>query len=129
MKSLKFFIACSLVFLSSSFKKEKVDISELCSEYKLINVYSERVKPETGLELRSYGINIELPKGYKFKNGVGDFMVDYYSYKTQKDIVSLEEARRLIVSVAENLLEEINSNLIVRPHSGCLSHDKRFADD
>ena len=43
-------------------------------------------------------------------------MANYNVYKTQKDIVSLEEAQRLLVSVAEGLLEEINSNLTVRPH-------------
>ena len=115
MKLIKFFISCSFIFLVSSCKKENVDISELCPEYKLIDKFSERIKPKTGLVLYCYAINYNLPYGYQFKNGVGDFMADYTAYKTQNDVISLEEARRLIVSVAEGLLQEINSNLIVRP--------------
>jgi len=115
MRWIKFFIVCSLVLSFSSCEKEQVDISELCSEYKLIKVFSERIEPETGLVLRSYAINYNLPKGHQFKNGVGDFMASYTAYKTQQDVISLEEARRLIVSVAESLLQEINSNLTVRP--------------
>ena len=115
MKLIKFFITCGLVLMFSSCKNEKVDLSELCPEYKLIDTFSERIKPETGLVLRSYGTNNHLPKGYQFKNGVGDFTADYTAYKTQQDVISLEEARRLIISVAEGLLQEINSNPIVRP--------------
>lgn len=88
---------------------------ELCSEYKLITTFSKRIQQRTGLFLSGYGINNHHPKKYQFKNGVHDFLADYRMYKTQQDVISLENARRLVVSVAEGFLQEINSNLKVRP--------------
>ena len=87
---------------------------ESIPEYKIIKQFSKRIKEETGLKLDCYGVNDGFPNGYKFKNGLGSFSVAYRLYKSQEDTISVEEARCLLVSVAESFLNEINSNLEIR---------------
>jgi hypothetical protein len=82
--------------------------------YKLIQDFSKRIKPGTGLVLCSYGINNHLPKDYSYQNEVATFSVAYSLYKTQKDTISLEHARETAISLTESLLQEINSNPDIR---------------
>jgi hypothetical protein len=86
------------------------DTLETVPAFKLIYRFSERIEKETGLMLDCYGINNSIEKEYKIKNGVANFHMAYRNYKTQKDTVSLEEARCLFISVAESFLNEINSD-------------------
>lgn len=83
-------------------------------EYRLINTFAEKIKPKTGLILRSYGVNNNLPKGYQFKNHVANFSASFKIIKTQEDIISIEDARFLMISILDGFLHEINSNLEVR---------------
>jgi len=113
MKLSKFVVLIFFVLCISCGKK---DASEILAEYRLINNFSKKLKIKTGLVLYCYGINNYLPKDYQFKNGVASFDADYALFKTQKDSISLEEARCLLVSVAEGLLQEINASAEVQPH-------------
>ena len=113
MKFINLTIFLCVVF--SSCGKVNRTASDIVPAYKLIVTFSERIKTKTDLILYCYGINQDLPKDYQYKNVVANFSADYKLYKTQKDTVSLEHARELIVSLAESLLEEINSNQNVRP--------------
>jgi hypothetical protein len=92
------------------------DISKKVPEFRLIKRFSSQLKNEQGLVLWCYGINDNDPDYYqrKRKNGVTNYSVDYALYKTQNDVVSLEEARCLLVSVVESFLNEINSDPEVR---------------
>ena len=112
MKYINLIIFLCVVFSSCG----KVDrtASDILPAYKLIVTFSKRIQPDTALILCSYGINKSLPKDYQYKNVVANFSADYKLYKTQKDTISLEHARELIVSLAESLLEEVNSNQNVR---------------
>jgi len=49
-------------------------------------------------------------------NGIGNFSASFALAKTRADEISLEQARNLLVFVAENLLKEINSNPEVIPN-------------
>lgn len=92
-----------------------MDICEMVPEYKLLVEFSKKIKPGTDLVLTGYGINNHLPKDYEFVNGVANFKVTYSLYKTKNDEISLDQARILLVSVGEALLNEINNNLKIRP--------------
>jgi hypothetical protein len=116
MKFIRLFIITQILILSQSCENSSKRPSEIVPEYKLLNVFSEKIKPKTGLVLYSYGINNHLPKGHQFKNGVANFGVSYALYKTKQDEISIEYARSLLVSLAENLLEAINADLKIRPH-------------
>ena len=76
----------------------------------LLKSIQKKMKKKTNLELSMYGINIDKPKGYKFINGVANFYVDYNLYQNRETTISLETARILLVSVAEGLLQAINTN-------------------
>lgn len=99
------------VFLIACCKKRA---SEILPEYRMIKRFFEKIKPTTNLSFYSYGVNNNLPKGHEFKNDVVNFSLGYFLYKTQNDEVSLENARALLLSVAESFLEEINSNSEIR---------------
>ncbi len=113
MKYIKFIIAiCVLIFISCSRK----DVSDMFPDYKLINNFSKKINKQNGLVLSSYGVNSDLPKTYKVKNGTANFIVSYSLPKKRYDFVSLKEARSLLISVAESFLKEINSSEEVRPY-------------
>lgn len=105
-----------LLICSYGFKNKQIDISQSIPEYRLLHRCSKRIKEHTQLDLRMYGVNNDKPIGYKLKNGTYDFSVSYNLYKTQKDNVPVEFARSLVVSVVECLVNEINSDLEVRPY-------------
>ncbi len=115
MKFISFLLFCFLVGSSCSTKKDVKDPYQMYPPYKLINLYSKRIQPETELVLRSYGINCGVPKNYEYKNGIANFRAKYSLEKNSNDKISLEYARNLIVFVAENLTVEINNNGEVRP--------------
>ncbi len=96
--------------------KSRVDASELFSGYKFITSFSKKIKPETGLILRSYGANHNLPKDYPFKNEVVTITACYALIKTQKDTISLEQARGMLVSLMESMLISINSDSYIRQY-------------
>ena len=110
------FFKCIMFFcLALSVACSKRDASEMLPEYRLINNFSKKLKEKTDLVLCCYGVNNYLPREYPFKNGLACFDADYTLTKTRYDTISLEEARCFLVSVVENFLQEINSNLEVRP--------------
>lgn len=112
MKYINLFIL--FILFSCSSKRDAKDTYQMYPPYKLINLFSEKIKPETGLVLNGYGINIGLPKGYEVKNGIGNFRASYSLSKDKNDEISLDYARNLIVFLAENLLLDINSDLGIR---------------
>jgi hypothetical protein len=111
MRFVKF---VALIFLVLSVSCSKRDLSDIYPEYKLIKTFSKKIKTKTNLVLSCYGVNNNLPKEYQLKNGLANFSVSYALVKTQKDTISLEEARSLLVSIAESFLQEINSSSEVR---------------
>ena len=111
MKPMKFtnlFFFISLFFVSCHDSATKK--TEMFSGYKFITNFSKKIKPTSSLVLWCYGINLDLPKGYELKNEVATLSADYALYKTQKDTISLEQARKMIVSLVESILKDINSN-------------------
>ncbi len=113
MKVANCLLIC-LSLVSCTCKKDVKDPYQMKPPYKLLNLYSQKIKPETDLVLRGYGFNWCLPEGYQ-KNGIGNFAASYSLEKNRNDEISLEYARKLIVFVAENLTVEINNNGEVRP--------------
>lgn len=111
---IRCFFLCFVLFCFSCCNKREKHISEICPSYQPIKSFSKKICPITGLILCSYGVNNYLPKDYKFKNGIANFNATFSLRRTQKDKISLEEARCLIISVTEGFLREINSNLQVR---------------
>lgn len=111
MNFINFFILIIYVFSVSCCKKS---ISEILPEYRLIKKFSRIIQPRTNLALYSYSVNNCLPNNHEFKNKIENFSAGYFLCKTKNDIISLEEARSLIISVAEGLLKEINSDSEVR---------------
>lgn len=103
-----------LSFASCSPKMDVNDPNQMKPPYKLLNLFSRKIKSETGLVLSSYGYNNHVPKGYQYKNGIANFGVSYHLPKSKNDEVSLEHARNLIVFLAENLLKDINSSSEIR---------------
>lgn len=115
MKSISYTLLIVLLLNSCSNSKGPYPTPRDYPPYGLIVSFSETIKPETGLRLSGYGINNGLPKGHQHINGIGSFCASYTLAKTRTDIISLQEARNLLVFVAEGLLKEINSNQEVRP--------------
>jgi hypothetical protein len=76
--------------------------------------FSERLKKEEGLTLGCYGVS-DFPQKHS-EYTLFNFNLMYASYKSQQDVVSLEDARCLLVSIAESLLKEINSDPAIRDH-------------
>lgn len=110
MRYIKLLLILFIIFCGCS----AWDISKKVPEFRLIKRFSNKINKETGLVLFCYGINNSLPKNYQIKNGTANFSVSYKLYRTQKDIISLEDARCLLISVAESFLEEINSDPEIR---------------
>ena len=100
----------SFVFVCLMFSCAKRQEVQPIPEYGLLQEFSEQIKPQTDLILRGYGVNNYLPRGYNRTNHVANFCVTYSLSKTRNDQVSLDEARRMVVFVVENLLQAINSN-------------------
>ncbi len=114
MRSISGLIIFCVLLMNSSCQKKAQHLWEIVPEYKLLVEFSKKIKPETDLVLTGYGINNHLPKGYEFVNGVANFKVTYSLYKTKNDEISLDQARILLVSVGEALLNEINTNSEIR---------------
>ncbi len=110
MKFIRVWLGLILV-LASCTKNRHV----MSTAYKLLSAFSQKVKSEKGLILDSYTYNWWLSKDYVIKNGIGDFDVSYTLVKTKNDKISIGHARDLIVFLAENLLQDINSSKEVRP--------------
>jgi hypothetical protein len=105
-------IAVCLV-IAGSFRGSAAYTENMFPEYELINRFSEKIKDQTGLSLYLYAINQGLPKGYEHKNKVANIHVDFCLYKNRNESVTLEEARTLLVSVCEALMNEMNSDPVV----------------
>jgi hypothetical protein len=101
---------------STQSAKSTIDASEIFAGYKFITSFSKQIQPETGLILRSYGANHRLPKDYPFKNEVVTLTARYILKKTQKDTISLDEARVMLVSLIESILKSINADQEIRPY-------------
>ncbi len=115
MKYINYFLIFCFFCACSCSKKKEVDLSQMYPPYRLIHLFSQKIKQDSGLILRSYGINNFLPENYEYINGIRDFSISYSLGKTKNDEISLDHARNLVVYLVENLLEEINSNNEVTP--------------
>lgn len=114
MRFINYLFVILFVF-SCTGRRNVKDLSQMYPPYKLISLYSSKIKRDTDLTLYGYGINIDVPKEYQYKNGIANFLASYYLYKSQKDNISLNEARNLIVFVVENFLKEINADQEIIP--------------
>jgi hypothetical protein len=83
-------------------------------EFRLIKRFSARLKSEEQIQLCSYGVNNGPKREGHLKNHISDFSVSYKLYKSLDDSISLDSARCLVVSIAEGLLGEINSDKELR---------------
>jgi hypothetical protein len=84
-------------------------------DYRLIKRFSKRLNKEAGAVLYCYGTSPHQSEWDIQRYGKSTFDVTYFFIKSQKDLVSLEEARCTLVSVAESFLEEINTDPEVKP--------------
>jgi hypothetical protein len=109
--SLLLVLAC---ILFGCHEKTVREILEKDPSYNVMLTFSKKIRPETGLILRSYGLN-HVSKDYKSKNGVANFSISYSLTKNRGDKVSIEEARNLLVFIAENFLKTVNSDQKVIP--------------
>ncbi len=106
MNFIKFIIILSLCVFTSCYH----DVLKM-PEYKLIKRFSKRIEKSERIYLYAYGINAMHPIPEDHIQGkISDFSVSYKIYKKRTDIISLESARCLIVSIAESFLKEINSD-------------------
>lgn len=104
------FIKIITIFILALFASCYRDVLSM-PEYKLIKRFSKRIEKSDGINLYSYGINALHPVPENHVEGkISDFSVSYKIYKKRTDVVSLEEARCLIVSIAQSFLNEINSD-------------------
>ncbi len=111
MKFINYTFLITLILLCSCIKKKDVkDPHGMYPPYKLINLSAKKIQPETGLILRTYGINSYLPREYEYKNGIANFISSYSLSKKKEDEISLDYARSLIIILSENLLKDINAN-------------------
>jgi hypothetical protein len=101
-KTISIALSCFLLF--SCAQKDKKSTA-IFPAYKLIQDFSKKIKLETDLVLCAYGVNLDLPQDYTYQNRVANFSATYALRRTQKDTISLEYARDLIVSVTEILLK------------------------
>lgn len=104
-------ILCLIFLVSCNFTLNK----EL-PEFKLIKNFSAKVEKKLGLVLWSYGINSFLPPGCKPKNGIANFLIRYAMNLDENNLVSLERARCLIVSVSDDFIKEVNADIKVRKY-------------
>lgn len=115
-ENMKYFsISCLLFTLLISCNNSKTNQSTYenqneVSIYNTIQDFSNRIKKNTGLTLCSYASNHHLPKNYIFKNEIATISVDYKVFKNRNDVISIDEARNLIINLEESFLKEINSN-------------------
>jgi len=116
IKYIRLILIFVVLIYSCTSKKDVNDPYQMTPPYKLINLFSRKIKPETSLILTSYAYNWCLPRDYQCTNGIGNFSASYRLPKSKNDEISLEYARNLIVFLAENLLQDINSNSEVRSH-------------
>lgn len=131
MKFIKCIFLFSFFLSSCTSKKDMRDVKDpdqMKPPYKLINLFSRKIQPQTDLVLCGYGYNWCLPNDYEIKNGIGNFAAAYNLIKKKNDSFSLDYARNLIVFLAENLLNEINNNLEVRPDLDVYPFTSDFID-
>jgi hypothetical protein len=93
---------------------QKPCISDIFPEYKFLEEFSEKITPKTELNLWSYGINNNLPRGYVLSNDLANFTLSYDLTKSKDDEISLVFARKLLVSVVEAFLTEVDSTPNIR---------------
>lgn len=87
MKYISIVAFLFLLLTSCSSKRDVKDPYQMKPPYKLLNLYSQKIKPETDLVLRGYGFNWCLPEGYQ-KNGIGNFAASYSLEKNRNDEIS-----------------------------------------
>ncbi|MBS0624511.1 MAG: hypothetical protein JSS32_00500 [Verrucomicrobia bacterium] len=89
------------------------------SYFDFIASFTKKNEEKNKIKLSGCGINSFLPKEYKIKNGIANFNISFKSIRSQEDPVSLEKARRITVTLVEDLLNEINTNPQIRPYLDC----------
>lgn len=94
--------------------REKIDISQLLPEYRLIHRVSDDLQKKYGVKLSVYGINNDLDRNYEIKKTTASFLVSYNFIQLRDSCISLEQARCLFVNITEALLQAINTDLEVR---------------
>jgi hypothetical protein len=117
---MKFFVRAVLLFivLGSIGCEQKTTMDSYTDsfpDYRLIKRFSKRLNQETGAVLYSYGTSPHQSEWDIQRYGKEAFSVTYLFEKNKNEVVSLEEARCTLVSVAESFLEEINTDPEVRP--------------
>ncbi len=96
----------SFLILISCCKQTVHDQARAIPKFRVIHDYSDKVKSILGLALSSYGL--DQKKDQESGNvEIETFDISYRSKKTQQDKVSINEARRLVVSISEGLLNNI----------------------
>ena len=112
MKFISFFFLVYCVFFVSCKKNTKV-VSDVPA-YKLIIDFSENIRNDKKLVLYRYGVNNNLPGSYEIINGLANFSVAYVLFKEKDGLVTLEQAREILVFIVERFLLEINSSEEIR---------------
>lgn len=104
-----------MFMISGCNRKTVGEIIEKDPSYKVMLTFSEEIKKETNLILTCYGYNNCLDKNYHHINEVANFSLSYLLTKSKEEEISIEEARNLVVFVAENFLKTVNSDTKVIP--------------
>jgi hypothetical protein len=107
MKFIKYILCFHLILFGASYTTW---VPETPNKNNLLIEFSNKIKRATGLVVSTYGYNTYLPRDYKIINGMASFSLDYNLVKTRQSVVSLKEARNLLISVTESLLKKINSD-------------------
>ena len=117
---MKFFtkimlLSLVLALVNCERKPTMEEFTDSFPDYRLIKRFSKRLNQETGITLYCYGRNQFKSEKQIRRYGKNTFDISYLCKKNKDTVIPLEEARCTLVSIAESLLEEINSDLDVRP--------------
>jgi hypothetical protein len=112
-----------IMLLASSCQKSasRQSASDIVPEYNMLVNFSRNIDPDLKLRLYSYGINNNVPKEISAVGITHDFSAAYWCFRDKEDEVSVEEARRLLISITEALRKTIDADerfqdrLYIRP--------------
>ncbi len=110
MKFIRFCLAGFLILFVAGCGQSAMKVEVV---YNFIKKVSEDIKKDTGLQLATYGVNCNVPKEYVMRNEIYNIRLTYWLHKNKQDELSLEEVRKLTLSVAEKLVKEFNSDPVI----------------
>jgi hypothetical protein len=96
--------------------------------YGIIKRFSNRIQPKTGLVLTGLRANHGLTDEHKQKYGKANFYFGYKLIKNRDDTITENEARCLLVSVAESFLKEVNSDPSMKDYTDNFPINYNFTD-